>query len=277
MPGDPEVAAALLLGFLNEAAGLIAAAPEDRACGAGSATRWTSSSRGSSADVGAGPVEWRRRRWEDWAVSGGGRLPHEQSRSAMSDFVMTIAGEAVPTEDTFGVHNPATGEVFAQAPECTRQQLDAAFDAAAKAARDWKADEAARRAILLQAADVLMGADGRSGAGADGRAGQAAERRRHRGLRLGHLVPVLRQPRDADPDHPGRRHGLRGAGPAPARRRGRHHAVELPADARLLEDRPGAAGRQHARAQALALHAADHAEGRRAAARRLPARAWSTS
>ena len=74
----------------------------------------------------------------------------------MSDFVMTIAGEAAPTEATFGVRNPATGEVFAQAPECTRQQLDAAFDAAAKAARDWKADEAARRALLLQAADVLM-------------------------------------------------------------------------------------------------------------------------
>jgi AcrR family transcriptional regulator len=31
VPGDPEVAAALLLGFLNEAAGLIAAAPTDRA------------------------------------------------------------------------------------------------------------------------------------------------------------------------------------------------------------------------------------------------------
>ena len=31
VPGDPEVAAALLLGFLNEAAGLIAAAPSDRA------------------------------------------------------------------------------------------------------------------------------------------------------------------------------------------------------------------------------------------------------
>jgi len=30
VPGDPEVAAALLLGFLNEAAGLIAAAPADR-------------------------------------------------------------------------------------------------------------------------------------------------------------------------------------------------------------------------------------------------------
>ncbi len=74
----------------------------------------------------------------------------------MSEFVMTIAGEAAPTEGTFGVHNPATGKVFAEAPECTRQQLDAAFDAAAKAARDWKTDEAARRAVLLRAADVLL-------------------------------------------------------------------------------------------------------------------------
>ena len=31
VPGDPEVAAALLLGFLNEAASLVAAAPADRA------------------------------------------------------------------------------------------------------------------------------------------------------------------------------------------------------------------------------------------------------
>jgi len=31
VPGDPEVAAALLLGFLNEAAGLVAAAPKDQA------------------------------------------------------------------------------------------------------------------------------------------------------------------------------------------------------------------------------------------------------
>ena len=157
MPGDPEAAAALLLGFLNEAAGLIAAARRTAPCGAGSATRWTSSSRGSSSDSlsGAG------RGWEDRGgprsgLQRGGAPREQQSRSAMSDFVMTIAGEAAPTEDTFGVRNPATGEVFAQAPECTRQQLDAAFDAAAKAARDWKADEAARRATLLQAADVLM-------------------------------------------------------------------------------------------------------------------------
>jgi acyl-CoA reductase-like NAD-dependent aldehyde dehydrogenase len=74
----------------------------------------------------------------------------------MSEFVMTIAGEAAPTEATFDVVNPATGQPFAQAPDCTRAQLNAAFDAAAKAARDWKADEAARRAVLLQAAEVLQ-------------------------------------------------------------------------------------------------------------------------
>jgi acyl-CoA reductase-like NAD-dependent aldehyde dehydrogenase len=75
----------------------------------------------------------------------------------MSDFVMTIAGEPAAAEATFGVRNPATGEVFAQAPECSRQQLDAAFDAAAKAARDWKADEAQRRAVIQRAAEILMG------------------------------------------------------------------------------------------------------------------------
>ena len=74
----------------------------------------------------------------------------------MSDFVMTIGGDSVPAADSFGVVNPANGEVFAHAPECTRDQLDAAFDSAAKAQRDWKLDEAARRATLLKVADVLF-------------------------------------------------------------------------------------------------------------------------
>jgi len=74
----------------------------------------------------------------------------------MSDFVMTIGGDSVPAADSFGVVNPANGEVFAHAPACTRDQLDAAFDSAAKAQRDWKLDEAARRATLLKVADVLF-------------------------------------------------------------------------------------------------------------------------
>jgi acyl-CoA reductase-like NAD-dependent aldehyde dehydrogenase len=78
----------------------------------------------------------------------------------MSEFSMTIAGEAVPAEGTFGVRNPATGDVFAEAPQCSRHQLDAAFDAAAKAARDWKADEAGRRAVLARAGEMLMASAG---------------------------------------------------------------------------------------------------------------------
>ncbi len=78
----------------------------------------------------------------------------------MSDFVMTIGGDTVPASDSFGVVNPATGEVFAHAPECTREQLDAAFDAAAKAQRDWRTDEAARRETLNRMADVLLASGG---------------------------------------------------------------------------------------------------------------------
>jgi acyl-CoA reductase-like NAD-dependent aldehyde dehydrogenase len=74
----------------------------------------------------------------------------------MSDFTMTVNGEAVPTAASFGVINPSTGQVFAEAPECTKEQLDAAFDSAHKAQRDWKADEAFRRETLLKVADVLM-------------------------------------------------------------------------------------------------------------------------
>ncbi|MFI6596981.1 aldehyde dehydrogenase family protein [Nonomuraea sp. NPDC050536] len=69
---------------------------------------------------------------------------------------MTIGGARVATQDTFGVVNPATGEVHAQAPECTRDQLDQAMSAAAEAYRTWKADEAARRKALHAAGDLLM-------------------------------------------------------------------------------------------------------------------------
>lgn len=73
----------------------------------------------------------------------------------MGDYVMTIDGQAVPAEQTFGVINPATGEVFAQAPECTREQLDGAMEAAHKAQLSWKTDAAARTEALLAAADAV--------------------------------------------------------------------------------------------------------------------------
>jgi acyl-CoA reductase-like NAD-dependent aldehyde dehydrogenase len=73
----------------------------------------------------------------------------------VTDVTMTIGGEAVPTAATFDVVNPATGAVLAGAPECTQEQLDAAMDSAAKAHRDWRSDEGARRQALRAVADVL--------------------------------------------------------------------------------------------------------------------------
>ncbi|GAA5161407.1 aldehyde dehydrogenase family protein [Amycolatopsis dongchuanensis] len=65
---------------------------------------------------------------------------------------MTIGGRAVEGAGTFGVENPATGRVFAQAPECSPEQLDEALHAAADAFPAWRSDEGARRDLLRAAA-----------------------------------------------------------------------------------------------------------------------------
>jgi acyl-CoA reductase-like NAD-dependent aldehyde dehydrogenase len=61
------------------------------------------------------------------------------------------------------VINPATGEVHAQAPDCSKEQLDAAFESAHKAYRDWKADEGLRRELLHKAGDAMFAASGELG------------------------------------------------------------------------------------------------------------------
>jgi len=73
----------------------------------------------------------------------------------MSDFTMTIEGKSIPGESSFGVINPATGQVFAQAPECSRAQLDAAMDAAARTFPSWRGDVAKRRKALLDCAEAV--------------------------------------------------------------------------------------------------------------------------
>ncbi|TMR08333.1 aldehyde dehydrogenase family protein [Nonomuraea turkmeniaca] len=73
----------------------------------------------------------------------------------MTEFTMTINATSTAGAGTFDVIDPATGEVFAQAPDCGTEQLDAAMDAAAHAYRRWKLDDKARRRALRDAADVL--------------------------------------------------------------------------------------------------------------------------
>lgn len=68
---------------------------------------------------------------------------------------MTIGGEGAATAQTFGVINPATGTVFAEAPDCTPAQLEAAMTAAAEAFRSWSKDEEKRRQALRDCAEVI--------------------------------------------------------------------------------------------------------------------------
>src|SRR5258707_14640199 len=78
----------------------------------------------------------------------------------MHKTTMTIGGEPICGTRTFGVINPATGNVFAEAPECSKSELDDAMDAAARAYCTWRADEEARREGLRRVAEAVTGPHG---------------------------------------------------------------------------------------------------------------------
>ncbi|UGQ13626.1 aldehyde dehydrogenase family protein [Yinghuangia sp. ASG 101] len=74
---------------------------------------------------------------------------------ASSPATMTIGGTAHSATATIDVVNPATGTVFAQAPDCSPAQLDAAFASAATAFGTWRRDEDTRRDLLRACAKAL--------------------------------------------------------------------------------------------------------------------------
>jgi len=72
-------------------------------------------------------------------------------------YYLSIAGKLVETRDTFDVMNPATGQVLAQAPAGTAEQLEDAIAAAKSAFKGWSAlsyDE--REQYLIAYADALQ-------------------------------------------------------------------------------------------------------------------------
>jgi acyl-CoA reductase-like NAD-dependent aldehyde dehydrogenase len=73
----------------------------------------------------------------------------------LPDVTMTIDGKSAAHLAGFDVINPSTGVAFAQAPDCAPDQLDSAFDSAARAYLDWRRDLAQRRATLAAAADAM--------------------------------------------------------------------------------------------------------------------------
>jgi acyl-CoA reductase-like NAD-dependent aldehyde dehydrogenase len=74
----------------------------------------------------------------------------------VTEHTMTVNGQPLAAAQTFGVINPATGAVFADAPDCSREQLDAAMESAQRAfLGDWRRDQGARRKALHAAADAV--------------------------------------------------------------------------------------------------------------------------
>ena len=71
-------------------------------------------------------------------------------------YSMLINGQMSAGDKTFPVRNPATEEDFAEAPDCSKEQLDSAVEAAQKALPEWgKRSIEARRKVLLECAETL--------------------------------------------------------------------------------------------------------------------------
>ncbi|MES2095645.1 MAG: aldehyde dehydrogenase family protein [Pseudomonadota bacterium] len=71
-------------------------------------------------------------------------------------YPMLIDGELVSTDGGIDVRNPATGEVFAQAPAAGAAELDRAVAGASRAFDSWKLTPMAeRKAALIRAADII--------------------------------------------------------------------------------------------------------------------------
>ncbi|MCW0181791.1 MAG: aldehyde dehydrogenase family protein [Zavarzinia sp.] len=66
-----------------------------------------------------------------------------------ADFTMTIGGKGVAGAGSFPVLNPANETVIAQAPDCSREQLDEAVAAARAAFPGWRATPIETRRALL--------------------------------------------------------------------------------------------------------------------------------
>lgn len=73
------------------------------------------------------------------------------------DYRMSINGKLASSATAIDVINPATGEAFAAAPDCSPEQLDDAVHAARAAFRSWKRVPIDERAALLdKAGDVIL-------------------------------------------------------------------------------------------------------------------------
>lgn len=73
-----------------------------------------------------------------------------------SDYSLTINGESIRTHDTIKVVNPATEEHFAEVPDASQKELDAAIKAARTAFPAWRDLPISERQAMLKLAGELI-------------------------------------------------------------------------------------------------------------------------
>ena len=73
-----------------------------------------------------------------------------------SGYQMTIDGQGVASAAAIAVVNPATGLAFAEAPDCTADQLDQAVASARKAFKTWRKTPIAERQAAVAKAGALL-------------------------------------------------------------------------------------------------------------------------
>ena len=166
---------------------------------------------------------------------------------------------------TRSIENPATGEVIANVPEATADDVDAAVQAAHQAFYDgrWSRKTPSERSLaLLKLADLLA-----ERAEEFARLETENTGKPYQSVSLGADLPFLidnlrffaAAARDVSGSHAGEYHDrVYLVVPPRAGRRGRaDHTLELPADDGGLEARPGASRRMHPGAQARPGHPLD--------------------
>ncbi len=73
-----------------------------------------------------------------------------------SDYKMVIDGKLVSGDAEMDIYNPATGAAFAQAPDCSKAQLDLAVESSQKAFQSWKNLSFDERADYLRKASKAL-------------------------------------------------------------------------------------------------------------------------
>src|SRR5438067_786476 len=79
----------------------------------------------------------------------------EMDLAVEAGVAMIIDGRRVDTARTFEVLNPATGNLLANAPDCSRSEVDQVLEGAQRAFQTWRLDDAARCTAMRAAATEL--------------------------------------------------------------------------------------------------------------------------